>query len=118
MITNHYNRTTIIMCTTVMIEHLILRDWYHSRMEQPPIPDRTFSQCNIMSSFKTAIHQGVAWSKKDTGRTGSRCNVAFVVVLVAPRTGWCVIVDVQVASRQRSPHHHNRADDVTLHVFP
>ena len=41
------------------------------------------------------------WSKKDIRRTGPIFRlvtfvVAFGVVFVAPRTGWCVIVDVRV----------------------
>ena len=55
----------------------------------------------VLSSFLVV-------SKKDIRRTSPILRpvtflVAFGVVLVAPRTGWCVIVDVRVASPLAKP---------------
>ena len=65
---------------------------HHQAATQTPLSPRPQSPVTCYTS-----------SKKDTRRTGTIFHpvtflVAFGIVLVALRTGWCVIVDVRVAS--------------------
>ena len=61
------------------------------------------SHCTDCSS---SLAMSSAWSKRDTRRTRPILRlvtflVAFGVVLVAPHTGWCILVDVPDLRRTR-----------------
>ena len=89
---------------------------------------RTWVRRQSKCSTRSPASQSLQHSKEGYKKPGSYlppCNflVVFGIVLVAPRTGWCVIVDVRVASPLAKPassqsqwrvgNELRRADDVT-----